>query len=487
MNTTLHITIPTTDTRIPAEQYGHFAEHLGRCIYDGFWDEKKQDFRYALIAALQKLDIPVLRWPGGCFADTYHWRDGIGAPENRPQTINTVWGWVPETNRFGTHEFFQLCEMLHCKPYLCANMGSGTVQEMADWIHYCTSDFDTTLTRERRANGQQNAWKLPYFGIGNEAWGGGGNMTAAFYANQFRRWQGFAKTYDFTTPMMKIACGPNSDDYAWTETMMQQTDASMMNALSLHFYTVPTEVWEKKGDAVDFPEAEYFGVIRGALKMDKLITNHSAIMDKYDAERKIALVVDEWGAWYDPAEGSNPAFLVQQNTMRDAMLAAMTLHVFHRHTDRVKMANLAQTVNVLQALILTEGDTVICTPTYHVFEMMKAHQNALLLNISGDIGEVDGIPAVSVIASHQDGKLLASLCNPTLQAQTVTLSFPNISDVSARILHHEDYHAHNTADAPQTVTPTDFSANLTQTENVITLTLPPVALVTLQGTLYFDK
>lgn len=461
---------------IPAEQYGHFAEHLGRCIYGGIWSEKRQDYNENVVSALKKLDIPVLRWPGGCFADTYHWRDGIGAPETRPQTINTVWGWVPETNRFGTHEFFALCEILGAKPYLAGNMGSGTVQELADWVHYCTSDLDTALTRERRANGRVNAWKLPYVGIGNEAWGGGGLMSADYYTDCYRQWQGFVKSYDFSTPMQKIACGPNSDDYAWTERMMQRVDSSMMQGLALHYYTVPSGVWEKKGDAVRFSEDEYLDTIRRGCYMDELLTKHSAVMDKYDPEKKIALAVDEWGAWYDTEKEENPAFLYQQNTMRDAILAAMTLHIFHRHTDRVKMANLAQAVNVLQALILTRGEQVVCTPTYHVFEMFRHHQNAHLLDISGDIGEENGLPQVSVIASRRDGETLITLCNPQLSPQVVEIGVSAAQkNVSARLL-HDVMTACNDFDTPERVKPMEITHQLEISENAITLTLPPVSV-----------
>ena len=474
MEHTLKITEPTNKTIIPAEQYGHFAEHLGHCIYGGIWNEQAGCYREKVVNALKTLHIPVLRWPGGCFADTYHWRDGIGEPATRPQNINTVWGYAPESNRFGTHEFFNLCEILGCKPYLAINMGSGTVQEMTDWIHYITSDFDTSITRERRQNGRKSAWKLPFLGIGNEAWGGGGNMTPDFYADQYRRWHGFARSYDLSTPMMRIACGPNGDDYNWTERMMQRVDASMMDGIALHHYTVPSGIWKNKGDSTNFSQEEYFGVIRGAARMEELISKHCAIMDAYDPEKKIALVVDEWGTWYDPMEGENPAFLYQQNTMRDAMLAALTLHVFHRHCDRVKLANLAQAVNVLQALILTDGEKMLLTPTYHVFDMMQAHQDAQLLDISGNCCDV------SVIASKKNEDTLISICNPMLSPQTISLTLPAFSQISAQILHHDDYHAHNTFDAPDNVIPYDFT-QFSVEQSTVTMTLPPVSLVTIHA------
>lgn len=463
---------------IPAAQYGHFSEHLGRCIYDGLWaDEKSQKkteegFRADVIDALKKLHIPVLRWPGGCFADAYHWRDGIGAPQERPVRVNTIWGWPLETNRFGTHEFFRLCELLGCDAYLAANMGSGTVQEMADWVEYVTSFYDTTLTKERRKNGRQEPWRLPYLGIGNEVWGGGGYMTPDHYADLYRNWQNFAKPYDHK-PMMKIACGANSGDYHWTERMMARVDASMMQGLSVHYYTVPSGIWEHKGDAVQFTDEEYLETIRKALYMEELLSKHSEIMDRYDPEKKVALVVDEWGSWYDVTPGTEEAYLYQQNTMRDAILAACTLHVFHRHTDRVKMANLAQTVNVLQALILTEGDRMLCTPTYHVFDLFQGHQDAALLTISGDVPQINDLPAISVIASCKDDGMLLTICNPQLTEQTAAFdcSALHVRAIQNAKLLTGDCRAHNTFDHPDVVCPVAFDGCLLEKEQ-LTMTLP---------------
>lgn len=482
----LNITAAAEEHIVPAAQYGHFAEHLGRCIYDGFWAEEgctkrsPEGYRTDVLEAMQKLHIPVLRWPGGCFADDYHWRDGIGAPQQRKRRLNATWGWVAENNRFGTHEFFRLCALLGCDAYLAANMGSGTVQEMAEWIEYVTSDFDTDVVRERRANGRESAWKLPYLGIGNEVWGGGGFMTADHYSDLYRNWQHFARNFnDMDRPMMKIACGPNAGDYHWTERIMARVDAGMMQGLSLHYYTVPTGNWDHKGDAVEFTEEEYLQTIRSALFMEELITRHSEIMDKYDPEKKVALIVDEWGTWYDVTEGTPEAFLYQQNTMRDAVVAACTLHIFHRHTDRVKMANLAQTVNVLQALILTEGDRMVCTPTYHVFDLFQPHKDALLLDLAGEVPVVDGLPAVSVIATKKNDSVCVSMCNPTLTAHAVTLDIGTVAAAvqSAQIL-TGDCHACNTFDAPEAVVPVAFT-DYSVAEGKLTVSLPACSVAVL--------
>lgn len=483
----LNITAAAEEKTVPAAQYGHFAEHLGRCIYDGIWAEKNSTkaspdgFRADVLAALQKLHIPVLRWPGGCFADAYHWRDGIGAPEIRPVRVNTTWGWPIENNRFGTHEFLRLCELLGCDAYIAANMGSGTVQEMADWVEYITSDYDTTLARERRQNGRETAWRLPYLGIGNEVWGGGGFMSPDHYADLYRNWQYFAKSYDHKH-MMKIACGANGDDYHWTERIMARVEPWMMHGLSVHYYTVPSGNWDAKGHAVRFSDAEYRETIRKALHMDELLTKHSEIMDKYDPDRQVALIVDEWGSWYDVTEGTEDAYLYQQNTMRDAILAACTLHIFHRHTDRVKMANLAQTVNVLQALILTEGDRMLCTPTYHVFDLFQPHKDAVLLAVSGEIPTQDGLPRVSVIATQKNGETFVTLCNPTLEPVSLTLDCTafSVSKASAQIL-TGNCRAHNTFDEPEAVCPATYS-DYTLADGRLMLHLPAcaVAAITLR-------
>ena len=341
--------------------YGQFAEHLGRGIYDGFWVDKnlpvqKQDrIRLDVVAALKKIKIPNLRWPGGCFADEYHWRDGIGPREQRPKMVNTNWGGITEDNSFGTHEFLALCNLLGCEPYIAGNVGSGTVEEMSKWIEYLNSNSTSTVVQQRVKNGHPEPYKVAFWGVGNESWGCGGNMTPEFYVDQFRRYSSFAKNYP-GAPLKKIASGANSFDYNWTEVCMKNIPNGMMWGLSLHYYTVPTGNWGKKGSATSFTEQEYFSTMENALKMEELVSKHSAIMDKYDPLKKVALAVDEWGVWTDPEPGTNPGFLYQQNSLRDALIAATTLNIFNNHCDRVKMAELAQTVNVLQSLILTKKE-----------------------------------------------------------------------------------------------------------------------------------
>lgn len=338
--------------------YGHFAEHLGRCIYDGIWVGETSSIpntrgiRNDIAAALRRINIPNLRWPGGCFADDYHWRDGIGPREARAHRVNTHWGNVIESNAFGTHEFLDLCRQLGCEPYICGNMGSGTVQEMRDWLEYMTFAGDSTLPRERRKNGQDAPWDITYWGVGNENWGCGGNMRAEFYADEYRRYATYCRHFN-EGKLFRIAGGPHDEDYHWTEVLMREA-AACMEGLSLHYYSLIQ--WNDKKSATQFDRSQWFTLLKKALFMDPIISQHSAIMDQYDPGKRVALIVDEWGAWHAAEPGTNPAFLYQQNTLRDAVLAGVTFHIFHNHCDRVRMANIAQTVNVLQALILTEGE-----------------------------------------------------------------------------------------------------------------------------------
>jgi alpha-N-arabinofuranosidase len=433
-------------SRISRHIYGHFSEHLGRCIYDGYWVSDtmgvpKQDrIRLDVVEAMKKIRVPNLRWPGGCFADEYHWRDGIGPRASRPKMVNTNWGGVSEDNSFGTHEFLALCELVGCEPYIAGNVGSGTVEEMAKWVEYLNSDAQSTMTELRAANGRNAPWRLKYWGVGNESWGCGGNMTPDYYADQYKRYATYARDYPGAA-LMRIGSGANGDDYNWTEVMMKKA-AGMMWGLTLHYYTVPTGNWSRKGSATSFDEKEYFSTMKNALRMEDLVTRHSTIMDKYDPAKKVALVVDEWGVWTDVEPGTNPGFLYQQNSMRDALIAATTLNIFNNHADRVRMANLAQTVNVLQAIILTKGRQMLLTPTYHVFDLYQVHHDAAKLDVNFSspdyVLEGSRIPALNVSASRDSaGRVHISLVNIDAgKSIRLRTALPGISwqTVSGRIL-----------------------------------------------------
>ena len=471
--------------------YGHFAEHLGRLIYDGIWVGEgspipnTRGIRNDVVAALKNLNIPVLRWPGGCFADEYHWRDGIGPRDKRPKRINTHWGGVVETNHFGTHEFMDLCEMIGAEPYISGNVGSGTPQEMMDWVEYMTSDSDSALANLRRQNGREKPWKVAYFGVGNESWGCGGNMRPEYYANEYRRYATFVKNYSGNR-VQKIGSGANAEDYNWTEVLMAQA-GRQMHGLSVHYYTLPTGDWKKKGSATQFGEDQWHSTLARTLRMDELIRKHGAIMDKHDPEKRVGMIVDEWGTWYDVEPGTNPGFLYQQNSIRDAIVAGINLHIFHHHSDRVKMANIAQTVNVLQAVILTDKEKMVLTPTYHVFEMYKVHQGATLIPVELTAPEYRMGPAVvpSLHASasrDQAGKLHLSMVNldPNRSAQVSTrVAGATVKNITGRVLTAPAMNTINTFDKPDAVKPAPFTGFKVQGDQ-ITLSLPSKSVVVLE-------
>jgi alpha-L-arabinofuranosidase len=472
--------------------YGHFAEHLGRGIYEGIWVgpgspiPNTRGIRNDVVAALKALSVPVLRWPGGCFADEYHWKDGIGPREKRPSMINTHWGGVVEDNSFGTHEFMDLVEQLGTDAYITGNIGSGTPQEMMEWVEYMTSDAVSPMANLRRQNGRDKPWRVPYFGLGNEPWGCGGNMRAEYYADELRKYNTFIKNYDRAKPIARIAAGANSRDYTWTEVLMDRV-GRRMNLLSVHYYTLPTGDWNRKGPATGFGEDMWFSTLERTLVMDELLTRHGAVMDKSDPEKRIGLAVDEWGTWYDAEPGTEPGFLYQQNTLRDAVVAALNFHIFHKHAGRVTMTNIAQTVNVLQAMILTSKEKMLRTPTYWVYEMFKVHQGGTSLPIEltapdYTVGQKK-IPMVSASATRaadQSG-VHVSLVN-TSPSQPVTLSvrLTGVSPktVSGRILTATAINAHNTFDAPDTVTPAAFNG-ASLGSGSLTVTLPAKAVVIL--------
>lgn len=445
---TLKLTINPLDRRshINREIYGNFSEHLGRCIYDGIYVGENSDipniegFRRDVVDAFRQIRLPVLRWPGGCFADEYHWKDGIGEKSDRKKMINTHWGGVVEDNSFGTHEFMRFCELVGCEPYISGNMGSGTVEELSQWIEYMTFDGISPMAELRRKNGREKPWKLKYLGIGNESWGCGGSMTPEYYCDTYRRYQTYCRNYS-GNELFKVACGPNANDYNWTEVCMKNLNEWHFKGLSLHYYTLPTGDWSHKGSATEFTDEEYYKTIKGTLYMEELVTRHGEIMNRYDPDKKIGLFVDEWGCWYDVEEGTNPGFLYQQNTMRDAVVAAINLNIFNAHSDRVYMANIAQAVNVLQAILLTEGETTVKTPTYHVFDLFKEHQDATLIYSHIDNDSTDGevkIPCISHSASvNEEGDILVTLSNCALdKAYEIDLgsAFGEIISAEGRML-----------------------------------------------------
>jgi alpha-L-arabinofuranosidase len=471
--------------------YGHFAEHLGHCIYDGIYvgDTNRvipntEGIRNDIIAALIKLKVPILRWPGGCFADTYHWKDGVGPKNQRPAMINKWWGGITEDNSFGTHDFLNMCERIGADPYLAGNVGSGTVQEFYQWLEYVNGEGGSPMSSWRKSNGREKPWHVKYFGVGNEAWGCGGNMTAEFYSNIYRQYATFISGWNNDGHLFRVASGANADDYHWTEVMMRDIPRNLIEAVSLHYYSVID--WNAKGPATGFSRQQYFTTMKRALRMEDLVSRHEAIMDKYDPDKKTALVVDEWGGWYEVEKGTNPGFLFQQNTMRDAMLAGITLNIFNNHCDRVRMANLAQMVNVLQAVVLTNNEKIILTPTYHVMEMYNVHQDAIMIpvelkNIFYREGN-DSLPAISVSASrNQQGLTHLSLVNidPEKTHEVhVQMEGPELKLESGRILQSGSIQDFNSFQDPLKISPHPFTGFVIRGKEWL-ITLPAASVVVL--------
>lgn len=472
--------------------YGHFAEHLGNCIYGGFYvgDTNRLipntgGVRNDIIDALKKMKIPVLRWPGGCFADTYHWKDGVGPKASRPAIVNMWWGGVTEDNSFGTHDFLNMCELLGAQPYISGNVGSGTVQELADWIQYVNALPNVSpMSTLRVKNGRMEPWNVRIWGVGNEAWGCGGNMKPEHYANVYRQYATYMTDWTNSSKLFRVASGASDADYKWTETLMSNIPLHMLDGLAMHHYS--TIRWSEKGSATDFNEQQYFATIKSALLMDEMVSKHSAVMDKYDPNKKVALVVDEWGGWYNVEPGTNPGFLFQQNTMRDAIIAGVSLNIFNNHCERVRMANLAQCVNVLQAVILTNKEKMILTPTYHVMEMYNVHQDATLIPItlkSDDyVYGTEKLPSISVSASKDDNGIthisLVNIDAKKSQSISIETDGAKYSSVSGRILTSGKLQDFNSFNNGNKISPAVFK-NAKLDGNRLQVSLPPFSIVVL--------
>ncbi len=491
---------------IPKEIYGQFAEHLGRCIYGGIWVgpdsniPNVQGYRKDVFEALKALEVPVMRWPGGCFADEYHWMDGIGPRDQRPSMVNTNWGGTTEDNSFGTHEFLDLCELLGCEPYISGNVGSGTVEEMAKWVEYMNSDAKSPMTELRKKNGREKPWNVKYFGVGNESWGCGGNMKIEYYTNLYRRYNTYARNYG-ENRLFRIASGANGGDTHWMDVAMKECRGNM-DGISVHFYAVRDWGTEddpitgipmgKKGWALKFTDQEYYEIVSKSLELEDIIEAHCAVMDRYDPMKRVAIMFDEWGTWYNVEPGTIPGWLYQQSTMRDAVIAASSLDIFHRHTDRVKMANIAQVVNVLQSMILTNeknpADPCVLTPTYHVFKMYNVHKEAtyvpsdLTCNYIS-VNAREQVPTVSrTVSRDKNGVLHISLTNLDLSQQhtvAVNVDGMKIKSATGEIITAKDVHAYNDFGKADEVKTSAFDGAKVNKQGQLLVTLPAHSVVTL--------
>lgn len=336
----------------------------------------------------------------------------------------------------------------------------------------------------RQQNGRPNPWNVKYWGLGNEAWGCGGNMKPEYYANIYRQYATFMTSANPKNKIFRIASGASDADYNWTEVLMKDIPLGLLDAVGVHHYSVIN--WNKKSSATAYSEEEYFTTMQRALEMEELVTKHAAIMDKYDPKKRVAMVVDEWGGWYDVEPGTNGAFLFQQNTMRDAMIAGVTLNIFNNHCDRVKMANLAQIINVLQSVIITDEEKMLVTPTYHVMEMYNVHQDATMLPINVSSADYkmgkEKLKAVSASASKdKDGVTHISLVNidyAKSQEVKININGANYTTVSGRILSSDKIQNYNSFGSPELIQPIAFNDSQLQ-NGVLTLTIPAFSVVVL--------
>jgi alpha-N-arabinofuranosidase len=456
---------------IRPELHGQFAEHLGGCCYGGIWVGEKSKIpnddglRLDVLHALKKLSIPVLRWPGGCFADDYHWEDGIGPRADRPRRFNAWWGHDVEDNTFGTHEFLRLCKLIGAKAYLAGNVGSGTPRQLKQWVEYCNFPGDTTLTRLRKTNGQIEPFDVRYWGIGNESWGCGGNMCPEDYASAYKRFATFVSTFcrePTKMPLQLIACGPNGNNLDWTRRFFKKAGTfgndCQLHGFAAHYYAGTA------GTATEYAADQWYELLHRGTAIEQLILDQRTALDEFDPQRKIGLILDEWGTWHPATPGTPANHLWQQNTLRDALLAAMTLDTFNRHADKLIMANIAQIVNVLQAMLLTDGDRMLRTPTYHVFDLYQSHQGATSLRVENASREVrftvgdaaQTLPTISSSASVKNGHLTLSIVNvhSRLPAEIeINLRGAALGNLSVQTLSHEDLAAHNTFDMPDFLVP----------------------------------
>ena len=477
--------------------YGHFSEHLGRGIYEGLYVGEDSPIpntdgiRNDVLEALKEIQVPVLRWPGGCFADEYHWMDGIGPKDQRKKLVNNSWGGVTEDNSFGTHEFMRLCELLGCKSYVNGNLGTGTAKETAEWVEYMTGTGESPMTDLRKKNGREKPWKVDYFAVGNESWGCGGHMRPAYYADLYRHYATFIRNDDPENPIKKICVGPGTEDTKWTEVVLdacyEDTPAfehGFMDYITIHHYVVP-ENWQEKGSATTYPDELWYKALHKAGIMERIINKNRVVLDKYDPEGKIALCVDEWGGWYDVEPGTNPGFLYQQSTIRDALIAGITMDIFNRNSDRVKMACIAQMVNVLQAVVLTEGPDMVKTPTFYVFRQYKHHQGAnylptMLVNNKTEGPEDWKVPVVSASSSVKDGVVTVTMSNASM-TEEVTVDVDTCSEkeyevIEATIVTASDIRAFNDFREEEKITEKRFEG-FAMEDGGLKITLPPHSVV----------
>jgi alpha-L-arabinofuranosidase len=487
---------------IRPEFHGQFAEHLGSCVYGGLWVGPNSKipnvngYRKQAVDYLKELGVPVLRWPGGCYADDYHWRDGIGPRESRKKTVNIHWGGYVEDGSFGTHEFIGLCRLLGAEPYLAGNVGSGTPDELRNWVEYCNQPSGSTLAEERAKNGSPEPFHVKFWGVGNENWGCGGNMRPEVYADHFRRFAVYVREFGGTRPFM-IASGPNGNDQRWTRGFLDGLTGGRPDAIGMHFY--------EGGGFVDVatnftPEHMNMQMAQYQLVEDAIIQQR-ALIDGYGlgrGPRRLNLMLDEWGVWDKiPAEDEKKyGKLWMQSTMRSAVAAGLGLNVFNRQADKLYMCNIAQIVNVLQSMLLTdgpEGEHCVRTTTYHAFSLFKPHRGKTA--VKTETPDATPLPPnfvrggaappspLSASASKADGQIVISVVNPRTDTDwqiDCTLRGATAKSATAQILHDTDLNAANTFDQPDRLMPKSHPVRVEGGRVLLDLPRLSVATVTVQ-------
>jgi len=507
------------DTIAP-EIYGHFVEHLGGVVYDGIWVGEQSSIpnvngvRKQLIDALRKVKPGMIRWPGGCFADQYDWRDGTGPRAKRPRrtnfwldagewsaTANRSGAQAYEPNTFGTVDFAEFCRQVGAQPYFAANLRSLPAQQFDQWIEYCNSPAgSTTLADLRAADGHADPLNVKLWGVGNESWGCGGNFDPEDYAVEFRRYTAWAPSYG--VKLAFIGSGPNDDNFAWTRRAFAKLGGEGLDNLwgwALHHYSWNAgahshpEWYKSKGDALQFDASQYYSILRDANDMERLIRTHWDVMGESDPRHKVKLVVDEWGAWHKP--GTEPfaeALLGQQNTMRDAVVAGMTLDIFNRHAEKVGMASVAQLVNNLQALFFAHENRFCVTPTYHVFDLYSSHQGGQSLRTVLSAPDIRysfddkpaALPGLCSSSSLKGNNLTVTVTNPSIDTarnSEIVIRGGRIQTISAVVLAAKDVHAHNSFDNPRAVEPSTFPIKAQGA--VLTNLFPPASVTKFEVTL----
>ena len=455
----IYLVLPKKLGTIAPNIYGVFAEHIGGVIYDGIWAPDTKDnvegFRREIIEKMKAAKIPLVRWPGGCFAEIYDWKDGIGPRENRPTRVNWWTGHDGryEPNEVGTDEFLRFCELTETEPYIAANITTTTPLNIRDWIDYTNSPAGTTtMAKLREANGHKEPYNVKLWGVGNETWGGGGYMTPEYYAMEYRR---YSEIMNNTSKGLElISSGANAADYSWTRRMMNEIGNPKMSGMSFHYYCGTA------GTATEYTDAQWYELLAKAARMEELINKHWAGVVAYGMEGKGKLCIDEWGCWHPGGSGPSAGYNLfeQQSTMRDAAVSALTLNIFNKHCDKIMLATVAQLVNNLHCLFLSGGENCVCTPTYHIFDMYKGHQGAQSIDAIAECAKCEnGLDALSVSASVKDGTLLVTAANLTAD-QDLTVKLEAFGGEMAKeagitILGDGDIRAYNDFEHPDRVKP----------------------------------